>query len=281
MLKITKKLRILLLVIPVLISTMTQANTNNKNEVQQAMNYDEKQIQESLIKISQKKIYFGHQSVGYNIIEGIRGLMTRFNLKDLEIRETSDPSSIKKTVFAHSPNGENMKPETKINNFKETMRKGMGKVVDMAFFKFCYVDITASTDVNSLFNSYKKTMDDLIKSYPKVKFIHITAPVMSENTGFVQTAKSMIKKILGHGTASDDNIKRMEFNKKLIAAYDKNVFDLARFESTKVDGTTVTSSLGGTSHYLLLPEYTTDGGHLNPEGARFVAYNFIGFLAEQ
>jgi hypothetical protein len=280
MFNISKNLIILSLFIQILLPTIIRANTSNNNEVQPSMIYDQKQVQESIIKIAKKKIYFGHQSVGYNIIDGIIALKARYNLKDLLIQETNNPSIIKKPMFAHSPNGENMKPETKINNFKETITNGMGKTVDMAFFKFCYVDITASTEINALFVTYKKTMDDLIKSHPNVKFIHITVPVTAENNGIIQSLKSLIKKIIGRSTGSEDNIKRMEFNRKLISAYGNNVFDLARFESTKQDRKTITSDSGGTPHYSLLPEYTFDGGHLNPEGAQFVAYNFIRFLAK-
>ncbi len=268
--------------IPLLLSTVASADSNNRNEVKQAMNYDQKILKNSLDTISKKKIYFGHQSVGYNMLDGVKSLIAGIDFKGLSINETGNPASIQQPQFAHSPNGKNTKPETKIKAFKETMARGMGRAADMAFFKFCYVDITAATDVEALFDAYKKTMDELIKSYPKVTFIHMTVPVTMEKTGFIETIKSLIKKIIGRDTGYErDNIRRMEFNTRLIEAYGSTVFDLARVESTKQDGTTVLSDLGGASHYFLLPQYTSDGGHLNSEGAQFVAYNFIRFLAEQ
>lgn len=278
-----KKISISLLILT-LFSTIAWADTNKQDKVQSAMNFNQKLLRESLNTISKKKIYFGHQSVGYNIIEGMEALKASVNFKEFTISETDDPKSIKKPVFAHAKNGENTKPETKIDNFKQTMAKGMGKAVDMAFFKFCYVDVTAATDVDTLFNSYKKSMDEVIRTYPRVRFIHMTVPVTSEKIDLKRTIKNFIKKIIGRQVASgneDDNIRRMEFNKKLIAAYGSSVFDLAKYESTKQDGTTVASDLGGETHHSLLPEYTTDGGHLNSEGAQFVAYNFIRFLAEK
>ncbi|HRZ28940.1 MAG TPA: hypothetical protein P5295_19165 [Spirochaetota bacterium] len=280
-----KKMRIFIFAaIHILFAAILLASSNKNDEFQSAMNYDQKVLDKSLNIISKKIIYFGHQSVGYNIIEGIKTLMDRYNVMDLVIRETDNPLSFKKPVFAHSQNGENTKPETKIKSFKDTISKGMGKSVNMAFFKLCYVDVTASTDIDALFDSYKKSMDTLIRTYPKVKFVHMTVPVKLEKRDLKRTIKNIIKKIIGRQVATgneDDNVKRMEFNKKLIATYGKNVFDLARFESTRPDGKTVTSDLGGKTHYSLLPEYTTDGGHLNQEGAQFVAYNFIRFLAEK
>ena len=43
-------------------------------------------------KLSQKKIYFGHQSVGYNIIDGIKDIMKEYPQINLNIVETTDLS---------------------------------------------------------------------------------------------------------------------------------------------------------------------------------------------
>ena len=51
-------------------------------------------------KLSQKKIYFGHQSVGFNIIDGIKDLMKENPQIKLNIIETTDQSDFKSGLFA-------------------------------------------------------------------------------------------------------------------------------------------------------------------------------------
>jgi hypothetical protein len=41
-------------------------------------------------KLSQKKIYFGHQSVGFNIMDGVKDLMKEYPQIKLNIVETKD-----------------------------------------------------------------------------------------------------------------------------------------------------------------------------------------------
>ena len=68
-------------------------------------------------KLSQKKIYFGHQSVGFNIIDGIEDLIKLNPEIKLNIVETSSPADLKKGVFAHSRVGKNVDPESKTDEF--------------------------------------------------------------------------------------------------------------------------------------------------------------------
>ena len=54
-------------------------------------------------KLSKKKIYFGHQSVGFNIFDGINMLMKDNPNIKLNIIETKNLSDDKEGIFAHSP----------------------------------------------------------------------------------------------------------------------------------------------------------------------------------
>ena len=98
-------------------------------------------------------------SVGYNIIDGIKDIMKSNPAIKLNIQETTDISKFNNGVFAHSRNGENVKPKTKVDAFVKTMDSGLAKQVDIAFFKFCYVDFNKNTDVNDLFKYYTSAMD--------------------------------------------------------------------------------------------------------------------------
>lgn len=247
------------------------------------MNKDQSSLQinkADINVVASRKIYFGHQSVGYNIMEALVSMLPADT--GLIISETDNPGSFKKPVFAHSKNGENLKPETKIDGFVSKMDSGLGNNVDVALFKFCYVDINAGTDINSLFSDYKKAMDGLIKKYHKTVFLHVTIPVTIEEEGLKNSVKSIIKSLIGKKTGLEiDNIKRMEFNTLLRKEYGKRVFDLAMFESSNGDGKEILSKKGGVEHQVLLKKYTTDGGHLNRDGGKFIASEFIKFLAQK
>jgi len=230
--------------------------------------------------IASKKIYFGHQSVGYNIMDALTAMIPADS--GLVIKETDNPDHFKKSVFAHSKNGENLEPQTKIESFVRKMDSGLGNKADIALFKFCYVDVTAATDVNTLFAEYKKAMDRLIKKYSKTVFLHVTVPVTTEEEGLKNKIKSVIKSLIGRKTGFEiDNIKRMEFNTLIKKEYNTKVFDLALFESSTRAGKEILSQKGGVQHQALLKEYTTDGGHLNSEGSNYVVLNLVDFIVNQ
>ena len=56
----------------------------------------------ALEKLSKKKIYFGHQSVGNNIVDGISDLMKENPGIKLNILKTDDPDYTQVGFFAHS-----------------------------------------------------------------------------------------------------------------------------------------------------------------------------------
>ena len=121
-------------------------------------------------KLAQKKIFFGHQSVGFNIIDGIKDLMKENIQIKLNIVETTALSDSNNKLFAHSTIGKNHDPKSKIKDFEKLMEKGGGDVVNIAFFKFCFVDIGAETNVASLFTMYTNSLGQLKKKYPANNF---------------------------------------------------------------------------------------------------------------
>ncbi len=68
-------------------------------------------------KLAEKKIFFGHQSVGYNIIEGVKDIMRERNYIKLNIVETREPVQFDQPIFAHAEVGRNTNPATKIVAF--------------------------------------------------------------------------------------------------------------------------------------------------------------------
>jgi hypothetical protein len=230
-------------------------------------------------RLSQQKIYFGHQSVGFNIIDGIKDVMKENPRIKLNIIETTKPSDFNAPIFGHSRVGKNQDPRSKIYAFETFLREGIGKAADIAFLKFCYVDIAGGTDVKSLLKDYKESMASLKENYPQVRFIHLTVPL----TTVKATWKTWIKELTGKKDIWEyaGNIRKKQFNDLLRTEYEgkEPVFDLAKIESTYPDGTRSSFSSNGITYYSLVPEDTKDGGHLNEKGRKIVAEQFLIFLA--
>jgi hypothetical protein len=228
--------------------------------------------------LAAKKIYFGHQSVGENIIEGIQEIVGEDSRLSLSIKETSMAQDYSTPVFGHSKVGKNRFPQLKIDGFAANLQRGLGEETDIAFMKLCYVDAYEETDVSVIFEHYKKILEQLKKAFPDTIFVHFTMPVMVQEKGI----KSSIKRMLGkHVHGYEDNLRREQYNEMIRDAYadSEPVFDLARVESTRPDGSREEYEMDGQTYYALVPEYTTDGGHLNKEGRRVVAEHLLLFLA--
>lgn len=230
-------------------------------------------------KLAQKKVYFAHQSVGFNIVDGIKDVMQEYPEIKLDIVETSEISDFKGGVFAHSIVGENFKPKTKISDFFRLIDSGIGDNADTASIKFCYLDMRAATDVDAILSDYNDSIVQLRTKYPEITIIHFTEPL----TIFKTTWKTYIKKLIGKDVIweYDDNIKRNEYNKMLLNQYEgkEPILDIAKIQSTYPDGTRSSFQKDGKTYYSLVPDYTYDVGHLNEVGRKKVAEQFLILLA--
>jgi hypothetical protein len=221
-----------------------------------------------------RRIFFGHQSVGGNILEGLRDVASVRKVP-LKIVAWSGPSSLEESAVAETAIGRNEAPSSKLQHFRELVDGGVGGRADIAFFKFCYIDFRPETDVEVLFNEYKTTLDSLIARHPQTRFVHVTVPLTVVQTG----PKAWLKRMFGktpYGVL--ENEVRHRFNEKLRKTYGASVFDLARAESSGEAGALARYERNGTFIPYLLPTYTDDGEHLNAEGRRRVALELWGFL---
>lgn len=236
-------------------------------------------------KLAQKKIYFGHQSVGFNIMDGIKDVMKEHPEIKLNIIETNDYADLNTGIFAHSAIGENMDPESKLRDFSSLIENGMGNKADIAFFKYCFIDILPRTDIQKVFHEYKETMSKLEKNYPATTFIHVTVPLTSNLVGtkaWIRKTKDFVKKIIGRPVYRNfDNDRRNQINRIIRQQYDgkEPVFDLAKIESTFPNGTRSSYTKGGITFYSMVQDYTYDGGHLNEAGRIKIAEQLLIFLA--
>ena len=266
-------LKIILIFSILTLITSCEEHTMTKNMVVSDADYNIENI--DISKIAQRKIYCGHQSVGFNILDGISDRMLRNPGVRLNIVRSKDVGVFSEPVFAHSTIGENSDPELKITDFKNTIDSGIGNNADIAFFKLCYLDINKTTKLEKVFSIYKNTMDQLKHEYPGTKFIHVTVPLTVSEFSI----RDSIKKLLGR---QDNNIMRNHFNDRLIAEYGGKdaIFNLAEIESTYPDGSRSSFIEDNNMYYSLAPEYASDNGHLNEIGRKIVATELLRLLSE-
>jgi hypothetical protein len=232
-------------------------------------------LTDDLRVVARERIYFGHQSVGKNVLDGLKELSAAEGVP-LQIAEVPQAARLQGPGVGHVVVPENGDPILNLANFKRDL--GEGSPVDIALVKFCYVDVKADTDMRALFAAYQKTIDELRAKNPRTTFVHVTLPLTTRQTG----PKAWAKRLLGrapYGTI--DNVKRDEYNTLLRRTYAgrEPIFDLARVESIAADGSQATVEWDGKSVPAMVPAYTDDGGHLNHDGRLRAAREFVRVLA--
>ncbi|MBU1424388.1 MAG: hypothetical protein KKH12_15415 [Gammaproteobacteria bacterium] len=233
-------------------------------------------LRANLERIAQRRIFFGHQSVGVNVLDGIKQLSTMAGIP-VRITEVTNASTVQPATLGHGVVAENRDPLRKLKSFEQAMgtnRTGL----DIAFMKFCYIDFDAKTDVKELFKRYSATMNALQAKNPDTVFVHVTAPLTTVETGI----KIRIKQLLGKAPpGTEENLRREEYNTLLRQAYQgkEPIFDLARVESTAPNGKPETVDMNGKAVPALVPEYSDDGGHLIADGRLRAARELISVLA--
>ncbi len=229
-----------------------------------------------------KTIFFGHQSVGYDIVSGIRDIVASHEYLGLRIVETKDAKRVDGPALVHAPIGQNLHAESKTAEFTRLMEGGLAEKVDMAFFKFCFVDINESSNPDALFATYCKAMDTLKLRFPHTTFMHVTAPLCGPPTRGVGIMKTSIQRLLGRPTVLDENEVRNRYNALLRERFSRKepLFDLALYETLGPEGLRHYSLQNGHEIPILAPMYTDDGGHLNARGQRYVAEQLLIQLLE-
>jgi hypothetical protein len=222
----------------------------------------------------QKKIVFGHQSVGNNILNGIKRLANRDSVK-INIQEQRSAPTI--NGISHFPIGGNGDSLSKIQDFAAAINAGATQGANIAMMKLCYVDFDSTTDAKKVADEYIANLEYLSQKYPNTNFVAITSPLLVAQTG----PKAWIKKIIGKQPSGYlDNLRRSEFNMLLRERYSAAglLFDLARVEA-KSNDKDCKLVVNGQEVESLCSELTNDGGHLNERGQELVATAFINFIS--
>ncbi len=198
--------------------------------------------------------------------------------KPLRVIESRDPEALLAPGLCHFRIGRNTDPESKISDFETVMMTGFGERADIAFFKFCYVDIDARSDVARIFRAYSDAMSRLRERYKPVRFVHVTVPVVAECNGGI----AAIRRLLGKsGGQREDNAARGRFNEMVAQEYlgSEAVFDLASIEAGPLPRNRGSAPSARRPTGPLAAGFTDDGCHLNGTGRRVVADALLTFLS--
>lgn len=239
------------------------------------------QVKADLQAISNARVFFGHHSVGNNILKGIRDLSEKAGVPLRIVEITAAGTAPTGPGLFHGMVGENLDPDAKMADFAAVLGPPGEARYDVATFKFCYVDLDEGSKERSpdkLFDRYANNMSTIEAAHPGVKVLHSTMPLMAEPPG----KKTRLKRLLGLSIPTDAaNVDRNEFNRLARERYDgSGLLDVARFEATRPDGSIAEFSADGRDIEMLALEYTSDGGHLNPLGRERVAAAFLHRIAE-
>jgi hypothetical protein len=231
-----------------------------------------KPTQDEWGRFKQLHIVFGHQSVGGNVLAGVRALAHE---QHIELPISDNALTGDTVVIRQFHIGENGNPASKLVAFHSALTQGAANYANVAQMKFCYVDFPANVDPAALANDYIRETAELAVLYPRVAFIVTTAPLTTIQTG----PKAWLKHLLGKQPAGyAENLRRHEFNQILRSHYgsDARLFDLAAIESLQGNSAFV---INGKTTEALSPALTDDGGHLNDLGQRLVASAWIRHLS--
>ena len=235
-------------------------------------------LRAQLEQLAQRRVFFAHQSVGANLIEGLQAL-ARDNGVALQVRDVARDPNVPNQTFGHVFVGENGKPLAKLDEYRDRLTKQQSSPPELALVKLCFLDFTASTDPNAVFVRYQSDLAVLRAQLPTTRFVHVTTPLTTIESG----PKAWLKRLTGRSPwGVVENQKREQYNQLMRSAYAgrEPLFDLAKLESTAEDGSRTLTSAGDTQTAALTPAYTSDGSHLNPHGERIAARGLAGVLAQ-
>ncbi len=218
-------------------------------------------------------VLFGHQSVGVNVLDGIEALYGTAGMPSPQAVQLSPGAAAPAHPgIDHAFVGVNGDPSGKLRDF-ELLVGGAGAGVEIALVKFCYVDITASTDVRALFDEYVATMDALEQRHPDITFLYATAPLTTDRSW-----RANVKALVGiddqRGPA--DNVARQQYNELVRERYEGTgrLFDIAAVQASS-DAGPMSRTHDGEEYFVLNAAMSSDAGHFNETGSRAAASELI------
>lgn len=217
------------------------------------------------------RVYFAHQSVGSNILEGVARMDRSVRILPASENGTRDPAAL---IILHGAIGQNGDPAGKCRAFRKEIDR-VAADIEIAMLKLCYADFNAAVDVAALSRLYMDTLRSLERRHPAIRFIAVTSPL----TVATPRWKQFLKTALFRESSDAANSRRHQFNERLRKDWHGILFDLGAAESTPEDASLAMQGQPEDRVPALRSEYSSDGGHLNSKGQARVAQAMLAALA--
>jgi hypothetical protein len=229
------------------------------------------------IRLAERTFYFGHQSVGNDIVAGLEGLTEQHAL-GIRFVQTRTPAAVAGPAFVHFLAGGNADPASKNAALVQVLDARPAADRGIALLKYCYADVHAASDVRRLFDEYRAMAATIRSRHPDVTVVHTTVPL----TTVESETKARVKRLLGRGTVRAAAAARQRYNELVRDAFRgrEPLFDIAAVEAGECRGARANFSYEGRAVETLVPGYTYDGGHLNSSGRAVVARALLDVLAD-
>jgi len=227
--------------------------------------------------VAERMVYFGHQSVGGDIVAGLEALTDAHGL-GIRFVTTRTPAAVAAPAFVDFLAGGNADPASKNAALVRLLDARPAPDRGIALLKYCYVDVGAHTDVRRVFDEYRAMAAAIRARHPDVTVVHTTVPL----TTVERASKARLKRLLGRGTVRAAAAARQRYNDLVRDAYlgREPLFDVAAAEARAPQGGRAAFVVDGRTIETLVPDYTHDGGHLNPTGRVVVASALLDVLAD-
>ena len=225
--------------------------------------------------VAQQRVYFGHQSVGNDVLRGVAELSQRHALK-LRIAEAL-PVAPAGPAIVHFAAGRNEDPSSKNDALLRVLGARPAPDGALVLLKYCYVDMSAGTDIWRLFAAYRRFVVRVERAFPDVTMVHVTMPL----TTSTDSLGGRLRNLLDRTPDREVAVARHRYNTLLREAFAGRapLFDLAAAESTRDDGSRAGVLRRGEWIDVMAPAHTSDGGHLSARGARRAAAALLDALA--
>lgn len=197
-------------------------------------------------RVKKAKVFFGHQSVGWNTLEGVAAL-------GFTVDEVSTANDYSTPRIGHAYLDSNGEPLRKMQGYADALDR-LGSAVNVAAMKLCWIDFDQNTNLGNLESTYQSTIAKVTKAHPNVHLVHVTTPLKTDEPA--------------------NNAQRLRYGDWLKSTFKSQaiVLDLAAVESTRPDGTAICTNGGSRA---LCSEYAADEGHLNDTGRARAAKAFL------
>lgn len=245
------------------ISSPTPVPTTLGNIIIDHTNWDSytQQSQKVVDSVAKLKIFFAHASVGGNILDGMfylnKSSSSKYPLSQVSSGASPPATTVNGTIYQYSRGNPGW--SQKVTGFQTNVDDGWhDSKVDIAMYKFCYIDPSADFEV------YIDSLSLLEVKYPGTKFVYFTMPLMT--------------------SGDSDEVLRAKFNKNLrdwISGQDNKIlFDIADIEAWNPNNEHQTFTSGGAIFEKMFSGYSSDGGHLNNAGMQRLATSMYSLFGE-